>query len=127
MAWKRENFLALILLGFVCVWQVRVVQGVDCKSEVRTFVNACKALVNGNPPSQWCCAAIRSAHTGCICPKITPRLGALVDMKRAVRIVQGCGRQVQRHFKCGKIFSNFVTLPNYQISHKIVVSNCDFV
>ncbi|ERN19999.1 hypothetical protein AMTR_s00071p00157560 [Amborella trichopoda] len=105
MAWKREKVWALILLVFVCVCQVSSVHGVDCKSEVRTFVNACKALVYGNPPTQECCAAIRTVHTECICPKITPRLAALIDVKRAVKIVQGCGRHVPRHYKCGSEFS----------------------
>ncbi|ERN19997.1 hypothetical protein AMTR_s00071p00156280 [Amborella trichopoda] len=101
MGGRRERLLALCVLVLMCVWGVRCVHAIDCKAEVRSLVNSCKPVLYGKVPSSACCAAIRAAHVGCVCPKITPRLAPLIDVKRAVRIVRGCGRRVPRHFKCG--------------------------
>ncbi|KAL4183979.1 hypothetical protein AMTRI_Chr11g157710 [Amborella trichopoda] len=104
MGGRRERLLALCVLVLMCVWGVRCVHAIDCKAEVRSLVNSCKPVLYGKVPSSACCAAIRAAHVGCVCPKITPRLAPLIDVKRAVRIVRGCGRRVPRHFKCGNGF-----------------------
>lgn len=73
----------------------------ECKEDIRLGVNACKSVINGKSPSADCCQRIRVSHVECICPVITPKLAALIDANRAIRLVQGCGRRVPRHFKCG--------------------------
>ncbi|MCD7466905.1 hypothetical protein HAX54_003985 [Datura stramonium] len=74
-----------------------------CKEERRIGVNACKPILYGNIPSPKCCERIRLTHIECVCSVITPKLAALIDIKRAVRIVEGCGRRVPRNYKCGSI------------------------
>lgn len=100
--WIMIVVLSLIVVG---KWEVRRVSAGmsarQCKEEVRLGVNACKAVMNGKSPSADCCQRIRVSHVECICPVITPKLAALIDANRALRLVQGCGRRVPRHFKCG--------------------------
>ncbi|KAF5175104.1 hypothetical protein FRX31_035312 [Thalictrum thalictroides] len=74
----------------------------QCKEERRLSVGACSSVLHGNPTPQ-CCYRIRVAHVECVCPVITPQLVAFIDVPRLIRIVQGCGRRVPRHFKCGSI------------------------
>jgi Probable lipid transfer len=72
-----------------------------CKAERRALVNTCKPVLYGMLPSAQCCQRIRVTHLECVCPIITPKLAALINVDRAVRLVQGCGRRVPHHFKCG--------------------------
>ncbi|CAI9095593.1 OLC1v1031582C1 [Oldenlandia corymbosa var. corymbosa] len=74
-----------------------------CKLERRLLVNTCKPVLYGKPPSSNCCYRIRATHFQCICSVITPKLAALIDVNRAIRLVEGCGKRVPRHFKCGSI------------------------
>ncbi|KAF3337774.1 putative lipid transfer [Carex littledalei] len=74
-----------------------------CKAERHVTINACKPVVYGMAPSAQCCERVRVTHLECVCPIITPKLAALINVDRAVRLVQGCGRQVPHHFKCGSI------------------------
>ncbi|KAF3625133.1 hypothetical protein FXO37_31027 [Capsicum annuum] len=76
-----------------------------CKEERRIGVNACKPVLYGKVPSPKCCERIRLTHIECVCSVITPKLAALVDIKAAVRIVEGCGRRVPRNYKCGTMVS----------------------
>ncbi|CAI9095581.1 OLC1v1031569C1 [Oldenlandia corymbosa var. corymbosa] len=76
----------------------------QCKMERRLGINACKPVLYGSRPPPECCQRIRITHVECVCPVITPQLAALVgDINRAITIIQGCGRVVPRHFKCGSI------------------------
>ncbi|KAI7993182.1 hypothetical protein LOK49_LG11G02249 [Camellia lanceoleosa] len=75
----------------------------ECKEERRVGINACKPVVYGKLPTPECCERVRVSHIECVCPVITPKLAALIDVNRAVRLVEGCGRRVPRHFKCGSI------------------------
>uniref|UniRef100_A0A1D1YUH2 Protein kinase byr2 n=1 Tax=Anthurium amnicola TaxID=1678845 RepID=A0A1D1YUH2_9ARAE len=75
----------------------------ECGVEKALLINACKPVVFGRPPSAQCCVRVRRTPAQCVCPIVTPKLAALVDVNRLVRIVQGCGRPVPRHFKCGSI------------------------
>ncbi|XP_050228626.1 uncharacterized protein LOC130014564 [Mercurialis annua] len=75
----------------------------QCKEEIRLGLNACKPVVYGKSPSAECCHRVRVSHVECVCPEITPKVAVLIDINRAVRLVQGCGRRVPRHFKCGSI------------------------
>ncbi|XP_071730848.1 uncharacterized protein [Rutidosis leptorrhynchoides] len=75
----------------------------QCKEERRLAVNACKTVLYGRRPSSYCCQRARVSHVECICPAITPKLAALVDVNHFVKLIEGCGRRVPRHFKCGSI------------------------
>ncbi|XP_008786508.2 uncharacterized protein LOC103704828 [Phoenix dactylifera] len=74
-----------------------------CKAERRALINACKAVLYGELPSPPCCERVRVSHVECVCPVITPKLAALVDVNRFVGLIEGCGRRVPHHFKCGSI------------------------
>ncbi|OMO99057.1 hypothetical protein CCACVL1_03954 [Corchorus capsularis] len=75
----------------------------QCKEERRILVNACKGVITRKPPTPYCCQRLRVTQINCVCPVITPQLAALIDVNYAIKVIQGCGRQVPRHFKCGSI------------------------
>ncbi|KAI3691590.1 hypothetical protein L6452_31387 [Arctium lappa] len=75
----------------------------QCKKERRVAINACKSVMYGRPPSSYCCQRARVSHVKCICPVITPKLVALIDVNRFVKLIRGCGRRLPRHFKCGSL------------------------
>ncbi|KAJ8763714.1 hypothetical protein K2173_003496 [Erythroxylum novogranatense] len=79
------------------------VSAAACKEERRLGINACKPVVYGRLPSPACCERVRVSHIECVCPVVTPKLAALVDVNRAIRLIEGCGRRVPRHYKCGSI------------------------
>nr|XP_010930597.1 uncharacterized protein LOC105051721 [Elaeis guineensis] len=104
-----ESFRAVFLLVVVVVAAVGVmpahggISAAACRAERRAGVNACKAVLYGELPSPQCCERVRVTHVECVCPIITPKLAALVDVNRFVRLVEGCGRRVPHHYKCGSI------------------------
>ncbi|XP_024961445.1 uncharacterized protein LOC112501908 [Cynara cardunculus var. scolymus] len=75
----------------------------ECKKERRLAVNGCKSVLYGRPPSSYCCQRVRVTHFKCVCPIITPKLAALVDVNRLAKLIQGCGRRLPHHFKCGSL------------------------
>ncbi|XP_050228623.1 uncharacterized protein LOC130014563 isoform X2 [Mercurialis annua] len=77
----------------------------QCQQERTLGLNACKPVAYFRPPSAECCHRIRVSHVECVCPSITPKIAVLIDVNRAVRVIEGCGRRVPRHFKCGSITS----------------------
>ncbi|KAM7462331.1 hypothetical protein LguiA_030452 [Lonicera macranthoides] len=72
----------------------------QCRAERDDLVQDCKSVVARMPPSPLCCQRIRGAHVECVCPVITPKLAPFIDIDYAVRVIQGCGRIVPRHYKC---------------------------
>lgn len=81
--------------------RVRAQSAAECKQERKILVNACKAVITRKPPTPYCCERLRVTHVSCVCPVITPQLAALIDVNYAIKVIQGCGIQVPRHFKCG--------------------------
>ncbi|XP_059444857.1 uncharacterized protein LOC132176616 isoform X2 [Corylus avellana] len=75
----------------------------QCIEERRLGVNACKPVIFGKLPTPACCERVRVSHIECVCPDVTPKVIALIDLNRAIRLIEGCGRRVPRHFKCGSI------------------------
>ncbi|KAI7743404.1 hypothetical protein M8C21_014031 [Ambrosia artemisiifolia] len=75
----------------------------ECKEERRLAVVACQNVLYGRQPSAACCQRARVSHVECICPAITPKLAALIDVNRFTKLIEGCGRRVPRHYKCGSI------------------------
>ncbi|PWA80818.1 hypothetical protein CTI12_AA193540 [Artemisia annua] len=75
----------------------------QCKKERSLVLNACKSVMYGRLPSSYCCQRIRVTHTKCICPIMTPKVVALVNVNRFTKLVEGCGRRIPRHFKCGSL------------------------
>ncbi|KAK1356470.1 AAI domain-containing protein [Heracleum sosnowskyi] len=105
--WILMVVLSLIVLGN---WEMKTVSAKktsssECKEEQRLGANACQSamLNNGKKPSEACCERVRASHVECICPAITPKIAAMIDVNRVLRLVKSCGRKVPRHFKCGSI------------------------
>ncbi|TYG37553.1 hypothetical protein ES288_D13G150600v1 [Gossypium darwinii] len=84
---------------------VRAESAAECKGERNVLVNACKGVIRQKSPTPYCCQRLRVTHVNCVCPIITPQLAALIDVNYAIKVIQGCGRQVPRHFKCGSMLS----------------------
>ncbi|KAL3499747.1 hypothetical protein ACH5RR_038840 [Cinchona calisaya] len=103
----RSWIMIIMIVLFLCVCTNNIASaapsGAKCKLERKLVINACKAVLYGKPPSADCCGRIRVTDIQCVCAVITPKLAALIDLNRTIRIVQGCGRRVPRHFKCGSI------------------------
>ncbi|KAB5564159.1 hypothetical protein DKX38_004213 [Salix brachista] len=102
--WSSFILLVLVVLG---IWGVNradaALSAAQCKVERRVGLNACKPVIYGKNPSPACCERVRVSHIECVCPDVTPKLAALVDLNRAIRLIEGCGRRVPRHYKCGSI------------------------
>ncbi|XP_062119489.1 uncharacterized protein LOC133833916 [Humulus lupulus] len=75
----------------------------QCHEERRIGLNACKPVLAGIPPSAECCQRVRVTHIECVCQVISPQIAAYIDLKRAIPLIQKCGRRVPRHYKCGSI------------------------
>ncbi|KAK4844332.1 hypothetical protein QYF36_018937 [Acer negundo] len=73
----------------------------QCKEERRIGLNECKHVLYGKLPSLSCCERLRVTHVDCVCPLFTPNLAALIDLNHTIRLIEGCGRRIPRHFKCG--------------------------
>lgn len=104
----HKRSVAIILTCFMvlmCLSElgngVEAMTAEECKEERRVLVNACKSLLARVGPSSVCCQRLRVSHVECVCPVVTPKLAALIDVNYAVKVIQSCGRQVPRHFKCG--------------------------
>ncbi|KAK9272116.1 hypothetical protein L1049_002486 [Liquidambar formosana] len=119
----------MLLLGFTVlmgVCRVRMVNGVEvspsqCTEERRLAINACKPVVYGQPASSACCERVRVSHFECACPAVTPKLAALIDVNRAIKLLQDCGRRVPRHFKCGsKTFFLSDTYSTIYFGHDLI-------
>ncbi|KAK9167771.1 hypothetical protein Scep_002962 [Stephania cephalantha] len=102
------HHVTLVML-LVFALPIQTVQGglshAECKLLVNILVSACSEVINRKPPSAYCCQRIRVTPEECVCPRITPQLAVLIapNLNYAVKVVQGCGRPVPRHHKCGSI------------------------
>ncbi|GMH21793.1 hypothetical protein Nepgr_023635 [Nepenthes gracilis] len=95
--------IAVWLCGGGCAPWAEAMTASECKMERRVLINACKPVILMQPPTPFCCQRIRVTPAECICSVITPKLAPLVNVEYAIQVVESCGRQVQRHFKCGSI------------------------
>ncbi|KAK1419019.1 hypothetical protein QVD17_28175 [Tagetes erecta] len=73
----------------------------QCKIERSLALNACKSVMYGRLPSPSCCKRVRVSHVKCICPVLTPKVVALVNINSFVKLIEGCGRRFPHNFKCG--------------------------
>ncbi|KAH9776924.1 AAI domain-containing protein [Citrus sinensis] len=99
---KNSCWSSFVMLRVACVLLLMMMMDgrvKRCSKERRLGVNACKPIIYGQPPSPACCQRVRVSHVECVCPAITPKLAAL----SVIRLIEGCGRRVPRHFKCGSI------------------------
>ncbi|KAA8522137.1 hypothetical protein F0562_012549 [Nyssa sinensis] len=107
MKGRSWAIIVLLVLTVVGKWEVKMASeapsAAQCMEEKRIGLNACKSVVHGKLPTPECCERIRVTHIECVCPVITPKLAALIDLNRAIRLIEGCGRRVPRHYKCGSI------------------------
>ncbi|KAE8702717.1 hypothetical protein F3Y22_tig00110482pilonHSYRG00722 [Hibiscus syriacus] len=105
---EGKRWCLILIASVLCISMlngggVTAQSAAECKEERRILVNACKGLITRKPPTPYCCERLRVTHVNCVCPVITPQLAALIDVNYAIKVIQGCGRQVPRHFKCGSI------------------------
>ncbi|KAI3828929.1 hypothetical protein L1987_03040 [Smallanthus sonchifolius] len=83
----------------------------QCKKERKLAVNACKSMLYGRLPSPSCCQRIRVSHIKCICSVLTPKLAALINVNHFIKLIEGCGRRLPRHLKCGSKSLHCITIP----------------
>ncbi|KAJ4712635.1 Bifunctional inhibitor/plant lipid transfer protein/seed storage helical domain [Melia azedarach] len=106
---KSSSLVVLVVVAvFVGIlWEAKIgcaqLSAAQCKEERRIGLNQCKPVLYRKLPTPACCERVRVSHVECVCPVITPKLAALIDVNRAIRLIEGCGRRVPRHFKCGSI------------------------
>ncbi|XP_022737831.1 uncharacterized protein LOC111290680 [Durio zibethinus] len=106
MASSWAGMFILVVVVIVGVFEVpmaRAVSPSECKEEQRLLVLECKPVILGRSPSANCCQRIRVTHWECVCPSVTPKLAALIGVERTIKQIEGCGRSVPHHFKCGSI------------------------
>ncbi|KAK9095845.1 hypothetical protein Sjap_021342 [Stephania japonica] len=97
--------LVVLLIFALPIQTVQGLSPAECKLLVNILVSACPEVINRKPPSAYCCQRIRVTPEECVCSRITPQLAVLIDVNYAVKVVQGCGRPVPRHHKCGSKLS----------------------
>ncbi|KAI3689786.1 hypothetical protein L2E82_47753 [Cichorium intybus] len=98
-----SSLVIVVILMMILVTTTAAPSAAKCKKEKRLAINACISVLYGRPPSASCCKRARVSHIKCICPVITPKLAALINVNRFVKLIEGCGRRVPRHFKCGSL------------------------
>ncbi|KAI3443565.1 hypothetical protein Pfo_000230, partial [Paulownia fortunei] len=105
-------FLLLVLVVMNSGWDLEIggpggappapPSDAECKEERRVGYRACRRTIFYRwRPSGRCCERIRVTHTECVCPLITPKIASLINIKRATKLIERCGRKIPRHFKCG--------------------------
>ncbi|XWS51543.1 hypothetical protein CRYUN_Cryun12cG0185200 [Craigia yunnanensis] len=107
MARSCAGMFILVVVVLVGVFEVPMARGamspIQCKEEQRLLVNACRPVIFGRSPSANCCQRVRVTHLECVCPAVTPKLAALIGVKRTIKQIEGCGRTVPHNLKCGSI------------------------
>ncbi|OMP11492.1 hypothetical protein CCACVL1_00489, partial [Corchorus capsularis] len=102
---KSMALMVIVVVAVAGMGEVKTavagLSAAQCKQERTLAENACKPVIYGKLPSPECCQRVRVTHLECVCPVITPQLAALIDLNRAIRLIEGCGRKVPRHYKCG--------------------------
>ncbi|KAK3029861.1 hypothetical protein RJ639_038295 [Escallonia herrerae] len=98
--------MVMLVLTLLAKWGSKIAtaaapSAAQCKEERRIGLDACKQVLHFKLPTPECCERVRVSHVECVCPVITPKLLALIDVNKAIRLIEGCGRRVPRHFKCG--------------------------
>ncbi|XP_057487247.1 uncharacterized protein LOC130773302 [Actinidia eriantha] len=102
-----SSYVVVVLLVVVVSGGIASVQSQtnpsQCKEEKSLLVNACRPVIFGQNPSASCCQRVRVTHVECVCPSVTPKFAALIDVQRTIKQIQGCGRTVPRNLKCGSV------------------------
>lgn len=118
--------LVVIVLLLAGMCEIKIIASAElsdaqCKEERRIGLNDCKAVLYGKLPTPACCERARVSHIECVCPVITPKLAALIDVNRAIRLIEGCGRRVPRHFKCGSKLPLSLSLSLNLLHHQCLI------
>ncbi|KAK6947499.1 Bifunctional inhibitor/plant lipid transfer protein/seed storage helical domain [Dillenia turbinata] len=97
--------MVVVVLMVLSWWEVsaEAPTAAECKQERNIAIKVCMPVIYGKMPSPQCCERARVTHIECVCPVVTPELAALIDVNKAVRLIEGCGRTVPRHYTCGSI------------------------
>ncbi|KAI3828927.1 hypothetical protein L1987_03038 [Smallanthus sonchifolius] len=86
---KSCEYLAIILIAMMLLARVSAAPtAAECKEERKLAINACKDVLFGRLPPA-CCQRTQVSHVECICPVITPKLAALIDVNRATKLIEG--------------------------------------
>lgn len=118
METKSFVLMVLVVIAVASMWEVKLgdaaaPSAAQCKQQRTLAVNACKPVIFGKLPSPVCCQRARVTNFECVCPYVTPKLAALVDLNRIIRLIEGCGRKVPRHLKCGSKLFLYLHIYNY--------------
>ncbi|XAR70558.1 hypothetical protein NMG60_11027451 [Bertholletia excelsa] len=88
---EMRSLAVMVLVTLLLVMAVVVAaapSASQCKEERRLGLNACKPVLYGKLPSPGCCQRTRVGHIECVCHDITPKLAALVDVNRFLRLIE---------------------------------------
>ncbi|XP_055821198.1 uncharacterized protein LOC129889776 [Solanum dulcamara] len=104
---NKKIWSMLLLVVILCGWEIKIGKGEVsesvCREERRIGKKACLPVLFGSNPLAECCERVRVTHLECFCPILTPKLAAILNPRRLIRIAKGCGRTIPRNFKCGSI------------------------
>ncbi|KAL4565745.1 hypothetical protein LXL04_029848 [Taraxacum kok-saghyz] len=98
-----SSLIVIVVLMMTLVMINGAPNAAHCKKERKLAITACISVMYGRRPSSKCCKRARVSHVECICPVITPDLIATIDVNRAIKLIEGCGRRVPRPFTCGSL------------------------
>ncbi|OWM88323.1 hypothetical protein CDL15_Pgr003735 [Punica granatum] len=113
------GLVSAIALGFdfgIGMASAQDVSPSQCRDEIQQGISACLPVAMGQPPSPACCERVRVTHPECVCPYVTSEVATMVDPKRAKKLIEGCGRKVPPHYKCG---SNIIISLYLHIVHQL--------
>ncbi|ERN16286.1 hypothetical protein AMTRI_Chr01g105050 [Amborella trichopoda] len=112
LGWQKVKMVSLVVVSLLLVLNnAALCMGANngresprCQRQVSGLVNSCKGVLSMKATSPTCCDWIRSVDLAtCICPKVTPQIASIVQVKQVVRVLKGCGRRTPRNFRCGSI------------------------
>ena len=101
------NFRGFVFVCMSCLILAAALNHVEadkCGNEIQGLVNNCFSILLGKSPSAACCSLIRSADTGCVCPKVTPKIAEKINVPKMVNLIESCGRNVPNHTQCRIIY-----------------------
>ncbi|CAI9774962.1 unnamed protein product [Fraxinus pennsylvanica] len=72
-----------------------------CKEEKSGLIRNCRSAIYSRNPAATCRQMTRNVHFERVCPYVTPKVATIIEVQRALKLFQDCGRQVPHNFKCG--------------------------
>ncbi|CAI9774956.1 unnamed protein product [Fraxinus pennsylvanica] len=72
-----------------------------CKEEKSGLISNCRSAIYSRNPTATCRQMTRNVHFERVCPYVTSKVATIIEVQRALKLFQDCGRQVPHNFKCG--------------------------